>query len=335
MVKILGDFKMDNLLLNLKNFMELTRFYSLNMTLGACFIIFSYAFYSEKFSIINFLLLIVALSFVHLGANLFDCYIDVKTKLNQGYNFENMHFSLEKKARLIRNGTYSLNQVKLILTLLFGSALLIGFYFAYTTDWKVLLFALIGALLTLFYPISSKYYMSEIIVGLIFGPLMIMGGYFALCGEFNSNLLLLSMAIFFSTLVLLHTHNIMDWEFDINENKNTLAILCKTKEKAIEILKYMIIFAYLIIVIGVLNLNFNPDMLYVFLTLPIATKLLESIKDYINIKDIKFEPKWYYGFFENWNEIKSQKIDFFMFRFYLARNFALFFALFASIGVVS
>ena len=37
---------------------------------------------------------------------------------------------------------------------------------------------------------------------------------------------------------------------------------------------------------------------------------------------------------ENWEEIKEQKIDFFMFRFYLARNYAFYFALFASIGAI-
>ena len=75
-------------------------------------------------------------------------------------------------------------------------------------------------------------------------------------------------------------------------------------------------------------------MLYVFLTLPIATKLLESIKDYINIKDVEFKPRWYWGMFENWENIKKQNIAFYMFRFYLARNFSFFFALFASIGIV-
>ena len=79
---------------------------------------------------------------------------------------------------------------------------------------------------------------------------------------------------------------------------------------------------------------YNPKTLYVFLTLPVATKLIESIKDYVNVKDIKFEPRWYWGFFENWKEIKERKLDYFMFRFYLARNFAFFFALFASIGAM-
>ena len=67
--------------------------------------------------------------------------------------------------------------------------------------------------------------MSDTIVGLIFGPLMIMGGFYALTNNFDWNLFLLSWAIFFTTIILLHTHNIMDWEFDIKEGKITYGIL--------------------------------------------------------------------------------------------------------------
>ncbi len=75
-------------------------------------------------------------------------------------------------------------------------------------------------------------------------------------------------------------------------------------------------------------------MFYVFLTLPIATKLLKSMKDYINIKDVKFIPIWYWGLFENWEKIEKSGMAFYMFRFYLARNFAFLFAVFAAIGIV-
>lgn len=325
---------MDKIILKIKNFIELTRAYSIGMSLASCLIIFSYAFYSEKFSFLNLLLLVVAVGSIHLGANLFDCYIDVKNKLKEGYTFENMVFSNEKKALLIKNGTYSLEKVKYIIFNLFIVGVLLGVYFVLISGWQIILFALLGGILCLFYPVSSKYYVSEIILGLMFGPLMIMGGYFALTSEFSFNLFLLSWAIFFTTIILAHTHNIMDWEFDVENKKNTIAILSGSKINAIKILKLMIIATYSIVVFGVLILSFNPKMLYVFLTLPIATKLLESIEDYINIKDVKFEPRWYWGLFENWKTIQEQKIDFFMFRFYLARNFSFFFALFAAIGAM-
>ena len=112
----------------------------------------------------------------------------------------------------------------IFLAILFISAILIGIYFTIFSGWKILLFALLGGLLTLIYPISSKFYLAEVIVGLIFGPLSIMGGYYALTSDFNLNLFLLSWALFFTTIILLHAHNIMDWEFDIQNNKNTFAI---------------------------------------------------------------------------------------------------------------
>ena len=255
-------------------------------------------------------------------------------QLKEGKTFENMIFANKDKARLIRNNTYSFEQVEIILKTMFTIASLIALYFADFSDWKVLIFAFLGGILTLFYPISSKYHLSEIIIGLIYGPLMIMGGYYALVQDFNTNLLVVSFAIFFSTLVLLHTHNIMDWDFDINNNKNTLAILTGNKYNAITALKWMIILAYSIIVIGVFFLYFNPKMLSVFLTLPIATKLLKSIREYVDIKDLEFKPRWYWGFFENWEVIKEQNLDFYMFRFYLARNFSFFFAIFATIGAM-
>ena len=325
---------MDKFIYHFKNFAELTRMYSINMAIASCLIIFSYAYYSEKFSFLNFFLLTFALCLIQMGANLFDCYIDVKKQLKEGKTFENMVFSTERKARLIRNKTFSIKQVEIILCIIFSIALLIGLYFTIFSGWRVLIFAFLGAILTLFYPISSRYNLAEVVVGLIFGPLSIMGGYFALTQDFNSNLFVLSFAIFFTTVILLHTHNIMDWEFDIKEGKNTLAILTGSKKNAILALKLMIILSYAIVLYGVLFLYFNPKTLAVFLTLPIATKLLRSIREYVEIKDVEFKPRWYWGFFENWETIKAQKLDFFMFRFYLARNFSFFFAIFATIGAM-
>ena len=319
---------------NFYYFMELTRGYSLGMTFASCLVLLSYAIYSENFSATNFFLLVIAISCVHMGANLFDDYIDLKSKLKQGQSFDEMKFSTDRKAIAIRSGKYTIKQAEIILIILFSIGTLIGGYFAFVTSWKVLLFALFGGILTLFYPISSRYYLAETVVGLIFGPIAIMGGYYALTGEFQPSLFIMSWAIFFTTIILLHVHNIMDWEFDKKECKNTLAILTKSKENAILALKSMIIISYAIIFFGVITLNFNPHTCYVFLTLPIAVKLLASIKDYIDIKDVKFEPRWYYGPFENWSKIQERKLDYFMYRFYLARNFALFFALFASLGAI-
>lgn len=319
---------------NFSNFAQLTRLYSIPVSIASCAVIYAYAHYSMNFSFLNFFLIVISICLLQMGANLFDDFIDVSKELKKGVALEDIKFySYIPKAALILNKTYSFSQIKVILSILFLIPVLVGIYFVKFSGFEILYFMIIGGILTLFYPISSKYYLSEIIIGLIYGPLIIMGGFFALTKEFDLNLLYLSFAIFTSTLVLLHAHNIMDWEFD-KDNKKTLALLASTKEKAIDILKGLIGLSYAIIIIGVLTLKLNPHTLYVFLTLPLATKLINSMKDYINIKDVKLIPKWYYGIFENWKEIKNQNIEFFMYRFYLGRNFTLLFAIFASLGAI-
>ena len=320
----------------LKNFIELTRAYTLPITFASCFIIYSYAHYSSEFYFPAFILLIFALCCIHLYTNLYDDYKDIKKQIQKGNKLEDISFTgYIPKAVLILNKTFSIKQVRYILGLTSMLGLGIGITFALDAGWPVLFFIIAGIVLILLYPESSKIYCQELTVGLIFGPLVIMGGYYALTKEFNSSLLLLSFAIFFATLTLLHAKNIMDWEFDINAGKKTLAILSGSKENAIKWLSAIAVIPYVIVVIGVLfNQIFNPSMLCVFLTLPIYCKLISSMKEYIEVKDVEFNPRWYWGFFENWKTIKEKRIDFFMFRFYLARNFAFFFALFAALGVI-
>lgn len=315
------------------NFVELTRCYALGVTLVSCFLVFSYAHYYMNFTFLNFTLLLIAMISIHLGANLFDDYIDIKLKLKEVSSLEEVKFnSFDDKARLILNRTFSLKEVEIIITFFFTITSLIGIYFIFNSGIQIIFFALIGGLLSLFYPISAKYYLQEIILGLIYGPLMVMGGFFALVGFFDINLFLASIPVGIAIALLGHVHNILDWEFDIENNKKTIAILLKSKEKAIDFLKYAMIFNYTYVFIGVILGFFNPKTLYVFLTLPVMTEIISSIKDYIYINDVKFIPKWYFGPFEMWDKIVKKRTDFYMFRIYLARNYALFFTIFFAIG---
>ena len=318
-----------------KNFMELTRGYSLLVTFASCFAIYSYAHYSPDYDTLHFAILVIALCCVHLCANLYDDYRDVKRELQKGKKLSEISFSgFRPKARLILNGTYSIPKVRYTIGALSVFAISIGLAFAIDGGLPILLYMIAGAILIGLYPYASRYCFAEVIVGLAFGPLMITGGYYALVHSFEPNLFILSLAIMFATLTLLHVHSIMDWEFDIQNGKKTLAIISGSKQNAIKVLAIMVSLPYLIILSGVLLNIFNPKMLYVFLTLPITTKLIPSMKEYIEVKDVKFIPRWYWGFFENWKTIKEAHLEFFMFRFYLARNFSFWFALFASIGAI-
>ncbi len=315
----------------LKNFAELTRAYSLGASLAPWFVAFCWAFASEFYAI-DAVLSLVAIVFLHLGFNLYDDFIDVLLKLQKGERLSEIRFNAGKeKARLIINGTFPLLAVGVIIFTLFSIATIIGFYFFLLYGVAVLKIAALTAFLGLIYPISAKLYLSEIVISLIFGILLPKGVYLAMTGWSSTNLFLFSIALALIITPLAHIHSIMDWEFDEKNNKHTLARLCQTKKNAVTALGIMIFGAYSVLGIMV-ALNYVPPlMLLTFLTAPIGFELVKSADDYINMVDVDFKPRWWFGPMENWKHIQAEGTAFFMYRFYLARNLATLFAVIAGL----
>ena len=314
------------------DFFELTRAYSLLMSLAPWFLVLMWL---QKFSlsVLDVLLSFFGVICVHLGTNLLDDFLDVKRELNKGKDFCTIDFgNIDNKARLILNGTFSLSDVKKIIAVLYLIAVIIGVYYTIKVGISIPLITIVAALLCATYPVSSKYYLDELSVALIFGPLLMSGASLALSGRLQTNILFMSVSVGLLTAVLLHTHAIMDWEYDERAQKNTFCRLFKDKDNAILALKIMIILAYANVVICVNCGVMHKNALYVFLTLPVAVELIKSIKDYVKIKDVKFIPKWYLGPMEDWDRVQKNKMEFFMYRFYLARNLGFLFCFFAALA---
>ena len=315
----------------IKNFTELTRAYSLGVSLAPWFVAFCWVF-ANGFYVLDAILSLIAIVCLHLGFNLYDDFVDVLLKIQKGERLNEITFCKGKeKARLITNGTYPLLVVCAIIFALFLIASAIGFYFYVLHGVAVIQIALITAILGLVYPISAKFYLSEVVISIIFGILLPKGVYLAMTGWSSTNLFLFSIALALIITPLLHAHSIMDWEFDEKNNKHTLARLCRTKKNAVSALGAMIFGAYLIL--GVLiALNYVPSlMLWTFITIPIGVELVRSMDDYISVKDVNFKPKWWLGPMENWAHIEKAGKAFFMYRFYLARNLATFFCLISGV----
>lgn len=316
-------------------FIELTRAYSLLTSMAPWFVATAMAsvsahFYSDiKIKLFTTLLTFIGVICAHLGGNLFDDLIDIKKELKKGIPLNNINFENAKsKGRLILNGTYSMNQVKNILFALFGISILIGGYFTFLYGWHIPLIAGIAGVLCLLYPNSSKYYMSEIFIGIIFGPLLMIGTFLALTGRFSSELAVLSVAIAFMMIVLLDSHSLMDYDFDKRVGKNTLCTLVGSKKRALVLIGAEILISYLIIIYLALTGKVSYwILLSILFTAHLGVKLIFSLNDYNNVKDVKFIPKWYLGPMENWDIIKKEGLEYFMYRFYIARNLGFFFAM--------
>lgn len=323
---------MNFLKFRLSQFFELTRAYSLPMSLGPWFLALVWSqIYLPSF--VNVALTLLGIACVHLATNLFDDYVDVTKELNSGKNINNIDFgTINNKARLILNGTFTLQNVTRIIAVLYAIALLIGIYFTIVWGGWIPFIVALCAILCIAYPFATKYYSGELIVGVIFGPLLLSGTYCALCGLLSTRILIISLSVGLLTAALLHTHAIMDWEYDSNVGKNTFCRLFGTKYNAIYALKVLVWLAYINVIYFVLIGWLHPNCLYVLLTLPIAIELFKSIKDYVDVKDVKFIPRWWMGPMEDWEKIQDARMCFFMYRFYLARNLCFLFCIIAGIA---
>ncbi len=309
-------------------FIELTRGYTLPTSIAPWFVAAAFASVSQHFypdvtmKLFTTLLTFIAVACIHLGVNLLDDYIDIKKKLNEGIPLNEINFEKARnKGRLIKNGSYSMNTVKIILFILFGIGILSGAYFTFLYGWIIPAIAFITGILCLLYPYSSKFCLGEVIIGLIFGPLLIMGTYTALTGLYSQKLLILSFAVGLMIVVLLDAHNLMDYEYDKKNGKHTLCTAVGSKKRALYIIAAEIIVAYLILIYLAITNQFSYwILLAIVFTAPLSAKLIVSLNDYNNVKDLKFIPKWYLGPMENWDIIQKERYEYFMYRFYIARN---------------
>ena len=317
-------------------FIELTRGYTLLTSAAPWFVAAAAAsvsahFYSDiKLKLFTTFLSFIAIMCVHLGVNLLDDYIDIKKQMKNGTPLSEIKFEdkVRNKAGLIIDGTYSLKDVKVILGILFGFGILSGIYFTLLYGWIIPFYAIVSGILCLLYPISSRFYLSETIVGTIFGPLLIMGTYTALTGLYLHKLFIMSIAVGLIIVVLLSTHNIMDYDYDKKAGKRTLSTLTGSKKGALILLAGEILIAYLIIIYLALSKQFPYwILLSILLTAPLSIKLIISLNDYNNMKNLKFIPKWYLGPMENWDIIQKAGIEYFMYRFYIARNLGFIFCI--------
>jgi len=317
----------------LKKFYELTRGYTLLMSVVpfiAVFILYLVWQQGLTFAaILKSLICLIGIVAVHMFANLFDDYIDIQNKLKDDIPLNKINFKSKRKARLILNGEFSIDNVEKILIALAGISALVGLFFVMISDIPVISYIILGGLLTVFYPFSAKFGLSELTIALIFGPLLMNGAFYALTSTNSSLVFSLSMAFGLMISILSITHSIMDYEFDKETDKKTLPVMLG-KEGSITLIEGLIIIAHIISLVAFSKIS---PLFGIISILPlgfsayISSKLIMSLIDYINIKEVDFTPKWYLGIMENWEEIKANNYEYYMYRFYLARNLAAIFGL--------
>lgn len=285
------------------------------------------AFGSEDFSIWASVVAVFGVIAAHLGMNLADDYFDYKV----GTSESRKHLVRQGfRARLVKypyltDGSASLKDLKLAIVLFLAVAAVFGLSIVLFRTYYVIPIVLITLFLGIFYsaaPLKLSYRgLGELVIGLIFGPLLMSGVYIASSGVFETSILWISIPMGLLVTNILFTHSFIDQIADKASGKVTLAVLIGNNKGNFVVSLLLNLLPFAMIVTAALLGYISYWYLLCLLVLPRALWLLYSLKAFCEKKEVNTDrPAWFLGRMENWERIKQSGTDWFMIRWYCARN---------------
>ena len=320
---------------NIIFWLKAARVHTLPMSFMSWLVVFCLAL-KDGGNIFLGILALIGVMLAHLGVNLIDDYFDYKNEVGTiKSSEEKKSIKMQNgKCKYLLDGKATIEQTLIVVIIYFALAAFFGLVLTIICGWPVVAIAIVASFFCLLYPKLTYWGLSEFAVGMTFAPLLFVGTYFVMTEAFSFYAILMSISTGLLTIGLLHTHALMDYDFDIKEDKRTLCTILKSKHNALWALAVMTFGAYINIAAGVLLDIFPPQTLITFLTLPLAITLITQMKTQIEHPEIIPEKKFWMGPMENWQEIQANNAQSFMLRFYIARNVMMFFCIFLCIGIL-
>ena len=282
---------------------------------------------SKDFSIWASVVAVLGVVAAHLGMNLADDYFDYKV----GTSESRKHLVRQGfRARLVKypyltDGSASLRDLKLAIVLFLAVAAVFGLSIVLFRTYYVIPIVLITLFLGIFYsaaPLKLSYRgLGELVIGLIFGPLLMSGVYIASSGVFETSILWISIPMGLLVTNILFTHSFIDQIADKASGKVTLAVLIGNNKGNFVVSLLLNLLPFAMIVTAALLGYISYWYLLCLLVLPRALWLLYSLKAFCEKKEVNTDrPAWFLGRMENWERIKQSGTEWFMIRWYCARN---------------
>lgn len=211
---------------------------------------------------------------LHAGTNVISEYFDFKKGVDQKHTLGS--------SRILVDAVMAPNQVLAEGYILLGMAFLFGLILVILRGLPMLIIGITGLLGGYFYsagPIGYKYRgLGDFMVFLLMGPLMVVGAYFALTGTYNYRILCVSLPVGFLVTAILSSNNLRDIANDQAAGVKTFESLIGYSA-AKRMYFFLIVSAYLSVVIMILNKLLPVLSLLVFFSLPLALKNIKAIKN--------------------------------------------------------
>ena len=256
----------------LKEFFMCTRPHSYPASIAPVLFGATYALgYEIKFSILKFILFLLACLLIQAATNLFNEYYDYKHGLDK-IDSEGISGSIVK-------GNLSPREVMIGALVLYALAFILGLILTFMTSLYVLLVGLVCMLAGYFYT-GGKYPIAyspfgEIVSGFFMGIIIISLSFYFQTGYVNADIIVVSLPLFIMIGAILLANNIRDLDNDKESGRRTYAILVG-RNNAIKTMAISFIVVYLLNVLFIVTKYASWWNLLVFVTIPLAVKIIKG-----------------------------------------------------------
>ena len=259
----------------LKEFFMCTRPHSYPASIAPVLFGATYALgYEIKFSILKFILFLLACLLIQAATNLFNEYYDYKHGLDK-IDSEGISGSIVK-------GNLSPREVMVGALVLYALAFILGLILTFMTSLYVLLVGLVCMLAGYFYT-GGKYPIAyspfgEVVSGFFMGTIIISLSFYFQTGYVNADIIVVSLPLFIMIGAILLANNIRDLDNDKESGRRTYAILVG-RNNAIKTMAISFIVVYLLNVLFIVTRYASWWNLLVFVTIPLAIKIIKGFSE--------------------------------------------------------
>ena len=277
----------------------------------------------------------------HLGMNLADDYFDYKhdSRTRADISSTSVRARMEK-CHYLGEGKATVSQLGLAIVFFLGFAALMGAT-ALAAQWLIhgwqaamgiVIYAVLGLVVGINYsgkPLELGYHgLGELVIGLMFGPLNMLGVQAALTGTpFSWQMLCMSVGIGCMVTNIVYVHSVMEVNADAELGKMTFARLLKNKAVMIIFIGFFALMPFAMLALGIAMGWWSVWYLLTLATLPISVYLIHSTRLFAFGLPRNDTPHWWMGPMGDWEDYKKAGIDWFLYRWLLARNICTFFCL--------
>ncbi len=221
-----------------------------------------------SFDFLIFSLCLLGAVLAHASVNIFNELSDHRT----GIDSRTRRTPFSGGSGTLQAGLLTVRQVTVAAWGTLLSAFIIGAYLTLVSGWLILVLAIIGGLVSVFYTSHvTRLALGELAAGICLGSLVVIGTYYAMTGQVSGEVILVSILPGLLTALLLFLNEFPDLEADRDGGRRHLLILLGRKRAAVV---YVLSLAacYLFILLMALSGALPTITLISLLTAPLAVK---------------------------------------------------------------